>query len=192
VENVLLPYLNRRTELTIEGGCLLWGIGVVIPQNLKDSILKELHKDYLVMVRMKVIARSYVWWEGLDGDIEFLLRSYQTCQSVRKMQPTAPLYPWLWPSKPWQRMHVDFVGPFQGRMYLLVTDMHSKWPKIIEMKNTMANKTVQELRKLCVTCGLPEQLRRSTMIQVAATIIMKLVRMYKHIIFEMDHVGLLG
>ena len=34
----------------------------------------------------------------------------------------APLHLWLWPTKLWQRLHLDFAGPFQGRMYLLVSD----------------------------------------------------------------------
>ena len=69
----------------------------------------------------------------------------------------APLHPWLWPTKPWQRLHLDFAGPFQGRMYLLVSDAHSKWPEIIKMKGTTANRTIEELRKLFSSYGLPEQ-----------------------------------
>jgi len=34
VGSELLPYWNPRTELTIEEGCLLWGIRVVVPQKL--------------------------------------------------------------------------------------------------------------------------------------------------------------
>ena len=70
----------------------------------------------------------------------------------------APLHPWLWPTKPWQRLHLDFAGPFQGRMYLLVSDAHSKWPKIIAMKSTTASKTIEELWKLFASYGLPEQI----------------------------------
>ena len=157
VDSVLLPYWNRRTELAVEGGCLLWGIRVIIPQKLRDTVLRELHRDHPGMVRMKAIARSYLWWEGLDGDIESVVRSCQDCQSVRNAPATAPLHPWLWPTKPWQRIHIDFAGPFQGRMYLLVIDAHSKWPEIVEMRSTTAYKTVEELRKLCAAYGLPEQ-----------------------------------
>ena len=71
----LLPYLNHRTELTIEEGCLLWGIRVVVPQKLQEIILRELHRDHLGMMRMKAVARSFVWWEGLDGAIESVVRS---------------------------------------------------------------------------------------------------------------------
>ena len=68
VDDVLMPYWNRRTEISIERGCLLWGIRVVIPQKLQEAVLEELHKDHPGIVRMKAIARSYSWWEGVDRD----------------------------------------------------------------------------------------------------------------------------
>ena len=43
-------------------------------------------------------------------------------------------------------------------MHLLVIDAHSKWPKIIEMKSITATKTINEVRKLCASYGLPEQI----------------------------------
>ena len=30
-------------------------------------------------------------------------------QEVRNTLPAAPLHPWLWPTKPWRRIHVDFA-----------------------------------------------------------------------------------
>ena len=123
-DDVLLPFWNHRNELSIETGCLLWGIRVVIPKKLRQRVLEELHKDHPGIVRMKAIARSYHWWEGVDKDIESVVKSCQACQSVKNAPPNAPLHPWLWPTKPWQRLHVDFAGPFRGRTYLLITDAH--------------------------------------------------------------------
>ena len=61
-------------------------------------------------------------------------------------------------SSPWQRIHVAFVGLFIAEMFLLVADAHSKWPEVVKMNSTTATKTVEELRKLFSTHGLPEQL----------------------------------
>ena len=79
----LLPHWNRRTELTIEQGCLLWGIRVVIPQKWQKTVLDELHRDHSRIVRMKEVAHSYAWWEGMDKDIEALVKSCKSCQTVR-------------------------------------------------------------------------------------------------------------
>ena len=125
---------------------------------LQKEVLDELHRDHLGIVRMKNKARSHVWWPGIDLDIESIVRSSLPCQSVRNTAPTAPLHPWLWPTKPWRRVHIDFAGPFLNRMFLLAVDAHSKWPEVIEMSNTTSSKTTDELRRLFATYGLPEQL----------------------------------
>jgi len=81
----------------------------------QKTVLAELHKDHPGIVQMKEVACSYVWWDRIDKDIETMVKSCKPCQTVRN----APLHPWLWPTKPWQRLHLDFAGPFQGRMYLI-------------------------------------------------------------------------
>ena len=72
--------------------------------------------------------------------------------------PAVPLHPLVWLTMLWQRIHVDFAGPFIGRQFLIVVDAHSKWPEVIEMKTTTASATIRELRQLFSSYGLPEQL----------------------------------
>ena len=55
------------------------------------------------------------------------------------------LNPWSWPSKPWQRVHLDFAGPFMGKSFLLAVDAHSKWGEVFEMNS------LQELSVFCVS-----------------------------------------
>ena len=40
---------------------------------------------------------------------------------------------------------------------MVATDVHAKWPKIIELSNTTSSKTIQELRKWLAAYGLPQQ-----------------------------------
>ena len=71
---------------------------------------------------------------------------------------TTPLHSREWPAQPWQRIHIDFAGPFLGTMFLIVVDVHSKWPEVIPMTTTTASRTIEELRKLFATHSLSEQL----------------------------------
>ena len=62
---------------------------------------------------MKSIARSIVWWPGIDGDIERMVQSCIPCQQNQKVAPPpppAPLHAWEWPNRPWARFHVDHAG----------------------------------------------------------------------------------
>ena len=53
--------------------------------------------------------------------------------------------------------YIDFAGPFLGKMYFLVIDAHSKWGEVFQMTQTTTTKTVELLRQLFASYGLPEQ-----------------------------------
>ena len=157
-DDQLKPFATRKDELTLHDGCILWGSRVIIPKSLQATLLRELHEGHLGMVRMKALARSYFWWPRLDTDIETTARSCNVCQQSQKNPATAPLHPWEWPAQPWQRLHVDFAGPIDNFMYLIVVDAHSKWPEVIPMRSTTATRTISKLRQIFAQHGIPEQI----------------------------------
>ena len=136
----------------------MWDIRVIIPQKLQERVLQELHQSHPGIVRMKTIVQSYFWWPKLDRDIEHLTKSRLQCQSMKNAPPVAPLHPWIWPSKPWQQIHIDFAGLFKGKSFLIIVDAHSKWLEVIEMRSMTSLATIQELRRLFSSFSLPEQL----------------------------------
>ena len=77
----LTPYFSRRDELSIHQDCILWGSRVVIPKAARKVELHELHNGHWGMSRMKSLARLYVWWPGLDTDIEQMVQKCGECQS---------------------------------------------------------------------------------------------------------------
>lgn len=158
VPNVLRPYHSRLAELSVEDGCVLWGGRVIIPKALQESVLSDLHKEHMGIAKMKALARGHVWWSGLDKDLEALARSCRACLAVKQAPANAPLHPWVWPSQPWQRIHVDFAGPFMEKSFFIVVDAHSKWAEVMEMPQTTTAKTIGALRRLFAIHGIPEQI----------------------------------
>ena len=150
-------FKDKQNELSLEVGCLMWGIRVVIPEALKAVVLQSLHFNHPGTTRMKAVARSYFWWGGLDKDIESVSKTCNACQAVKSSPPVAPLHPWVWPNAPWKRLHLDFAGPFLGKMLFVLVDAHSKWPEVAIMSSTTSASTIEVLRSLFARYGLPEQ-----------------------------------
>ena len=101
-------YFRRKEELSVQAGCLIWGSRVIIPTPGREAILSELHGCHPGIVRMKAVARSFVWWPGIDDEILAKVRSCEVCQQQRNAPHTAQLHPWEWPGQPWHRIHVDY------------------------------------------------------------------------------------
>jgi transposase InsO family protein len=155
IEQSLQPYAARKDELSIEDGCILWGNRVVIPPNGQKRVLDELHTAHPGVSKMKVLARSYVWWPHIDTDIESVVRECVNCQAVRKPPAEAPLHPWEWPDTPWDRIHIDFAGPFLGKNFLVIIDSHSKWIDCHIMTAITSRATIDKLMESFSIHGLP-------------------------------------
>ena len=155
-DTTLSAYSSRKTELSVLDGCLLWGSRVVIPPQCQQNVLQELHSAHPGMTKMKSLARMYVWWPGLDTDIDETVRSCDECQLNQANPPLAPLNPWNWPSRPWARLHLDYAEPFQDRNFLTVIDAHSKWIEAFPATSSSTSVTIELLRPLFAQFGLPE------------------------------------
>ena len=151
------PFYQRKDELTVHCGVLMLGHRVVIPVKLRNKVLSELHEGHLGIVKMKSLARSYIWWPKIDKDIEHLAKSCPGCQLQQNEAGKVSLHPWEWPTAPWQRIHLDFAGPFLGRMFLVIVDAHSKWPEVEVMSSTTSTQTIDRLRTIFGRYGVPAQ-----------------------------------
>ena len=154
----LEPFSSRRLELSSFDGCVMWGTRIVIPPQGRQAVLQELHEGHPGITRMKGLARMYVWWPGINADVEKSVWLCRHCQETQSSPPLAPLNPWQWPTRPWARLHLYFAGPIQGRMILVAVDAHSKWIEAISTSTTSSAVVIEELRVLFAKFGLPESL----------------------------------
>ena len=158
-EDGINPFKSRQLELSIQDGCILWGNQVVIPPQGRTQLLQELHECHPGVSRMKSLAQTFVWWPGLDKDIEQTVAHCTECQRNRPLPPTAPLHPWEWPSQPWSRIHMDFAGPIAGgHMLLIIVDVHSKWIEVHVMSSSTSSATIGNLRVTFAQLGIPRSI----------------------------------
>ena len=154
----LASFQRRKDELSTQEGCVLCGSRVVIPSQGRARVLEELHESHPGITQMKSLARSTVWWPRIDEDLEKKVRGCTACQENQNLHPPAPLHPWEWPACPWARVHIDYAGPFLGRMFLVVVDAYSKWLDVRTVPAATSNNTMKVLRSIFATHGLPEMI----------------------------------
>ena len=109
----LKVYHTRMSELSIKsvlcGKCIM-----VVPQKLRSSILKEIHTSHMRLIKMKVDARSFVWWPSINKEIENVARSCDTYLSVEYAPSSSPLHPWSRPNQPCSMSHYVFGCSWQS------------------------------------------------------------------------------
>ena len=110
------------------------------------------------VTRMKHLARRFVWWPGLDAELEALARDCPACAAKRAAPPHATRHPWEPTDGPWERVHADFAGPLFGHYFLVMVDSYTKWIEAVAMKSTTATRTVAVMREVFARLGLPTQL----------------------------------
>lgn len=56
-----------------------------------------------------------------------------------------------------ERVHIDFCE-LEGKDFLLMIDVYSKWVNVEEMNSTTSSKTIEVLRGWFTTSGVPTEL----------------------------------
>jgi len=119
--------------------------------------LNLLHQGHWGITRMKQMARRYVWWPCIDKDIENMVRACDPC-CCEAAAPDREYVSWPRPRKPWERLHLDYAGPFLGKMRLVFVDSHSKFPYVamLSHRQNTSRDAVGALEQIFAIEGLPE------------------------------------
>jgi transposase InsO family protein len=159
LKSELLHGGSYDSEYYLQNDVIFKGQRVVIPASMQQIVLKELHHTHVGIVKMKQLARRYVYWGGLDRDIENVVKACQDCGRVRKNPQRVPVHHWDEPSENFERVHMDYAGPFQDHHFFIVVDAKSRWLEVRYSKNApTTDSTIQYLQDMFSVHGLPRTL----------------------------------
>ncbi|XP_058462870.1 uncharacterized protein K02A2.6-like [Malaya genurostris] len=149
---------SNQHDLGIIDGCLLYKDRMIIPHKLQSGILKLLHANHAGIVKMKQLARRYVFWFGINKDIESFVASCDACNGMVIVHKPKITSKWIPTTRPFSRIHIDFFH-FLQNTFLLIVDSYSKWIEIEWMKKgTDSNKVLKKLVAFFARFGLPDVL----------------------------------
>ena len=157
VKQNMHPFSQVKNELSVVEDIILRGSRVFIPMKFRNYIMEELHSSHQGIIATKSLARSYVWWPGIDSDLESRVKGCTVCQQ-NASAPPAKHISWPVPEQVWHRIHIDHSGPVDGHMLLVVIDAKSKWLEVVPVTSTSANSTIVTLRSLFARFGVPRSL----------------------------------
>ena len=131
------------------------GNQVVIPATIQAKILQKLHIVHFGVVKMKNLARGHCWWPHIGLDIEKLAKNCRECCLFRNNPVQVKKHIWEPATVPFERVHMDFAGPFKGNLFFLLIDSYTKWPEIYITKNMLASTVISTCCKIFAIFGLP-------------------------------------
>ena len=146
------PY---KHDLSLYNGVVLYNNRVLVPANLRKNTLKVLHMGHNGIVAMKVEARTRVWWPGINQDIEEVTKGCPECSGNFKSKP-GQYMSWPFPRKPWSRLAIDYCGPIDGKMFLIIVDAYTKFIDVHYTKSATSLATIECLRKSFANFGIPD------------------------------------
>lgn len=148
-------FYRLREHLHIVKSCVLYRNRVVIPHIFRQRILHRLHDAHPGQERMLSLARSFVYWPGVDEDIRKYVQACSSCQLAAKTPTRSVLYSWPSSQRPWQRIHIDYAQKDDNN-FLVIVDSYSKWPEIEITSSTTTERTIDLLEDKFNSYGYPE------------------------------------
>ena len=156
----LRDFWNYRDELSVENGIILKGERVLIPEPMREDILKQLHTGHQGVEKTRLRAKTLVFWPKINAHIEQLCKSCDICQKHQTSQTHETLMQHDVPSGPWKNIAADiFEEKDTHNHYLLICDYYSKFPILKKLPDKCPSSTVVAIMKeVFAEHGIPNRL----------------------------------
>ncbi|CAO4382312.1 unnamed protein product [Caenorhabditis nigoni] len=144
---------------------------IVIEGRTKESrtLIINIHKanNHIGIPKMIAKMENIAIWNEMKQEISETLRTCEECQ-LRKIIPAfshvVPMGTWEVPKRPFQRVHVDVMGPLPetihgNRLIIVATDAFSKFAVARAIRDQTAETTIKFLIENLVSVhGIPEEI----------------------------------
>lgn len=151
-------YWDSRDQLVVLDGIIYKGSRIIIPQSLREDMLKLIHKSHLGMTKCKQRAREVMYWPNMNADIENTVKDCASCAEYQNQQTSEPLKPTPTPDLPYNMVGSDLFD-FESKKYLLLVDYYSKYIDVVELNSTTSKSVISAMKSVFACHGIPQRLR---------------------------------
>jgi hypothetical protein len=142
---------------------------LVVPKGMRKEVLTSLHANELCghfgMTRTWILVKSRFYWKGIYRDTRRYVLGCKVCQihRVRRGPESGPMQTFDEVSVPFQRVGIDFVGPFvrstKGNKHALIfVDHFSRYCESVPVPAATAESVVQAIKhKIILRHSLPKE-----------------------------------
>ena len=157
----LRDFWDIHGDLRIFDGVVLLHDRIVIPPNLRQYIICNLHSAHQGVSGMLARAQTIVFWPGILSDLN---STRELCRLCNKNAPSQSKQPPIAPTMPTTPFQLIFADYFQlhAKHFLVAGDRFSGWTEVIKVRCNAASSgskgLCETLRNLMATFGVPEEI----------------------------------
>ena len=156
IKGYLKRYWQERNQFTMVEDLLLYGVRIVVPQNLRRTTLQKIHNGHQGFQKCYQRISTSVWWPGISKDLERFIKECLMCLKTMPV-PTEPLLQSPLPKYPWQKVASDLFE-LKGISYLLVVDYYSQYIEVQKLTSTTSSAIITALKAVFSRHGIPSVL----------------------------------
>jgi hypothetical protein len=180
-DKLIEPFRNVRHHLLYKKdlGLVVRDDGrIVIPTALRECVLTRIHGSHMGIVKCKQLARSCVYWPGIDDELEMQVKNCQICQesdkSAKHLVPKSAITPSACPEYPFQRIQIDIAGPItdapaQFRYLIIAVDEYSKWVDVLNSSSATSDTCLELIKSMTSVHGAPEIIKSDNGVQFTSS-----------------------
>lgn len=120
----------------MQSDCFLCRIRVVFPSMPLAGLIITLYEGHQEVVCINSLARFHLWCPNVDKDIDNVTSQCDLYQQKALNLTKNKLLPGKFPTRPWQRINIDFAGPIFGFTWYLNDDAFFKYCGAIALTTT--------------------------------------------------------
>ena len=160
VDDKIKCYWSFREDITITDDILVKGHRIIVPKNMHEYMLNQVHEGHFGMDKCKVRMSNCCYWPNVNKEIEGMIRNCPTCLEFAQAKPKTKKKDMLHhevPSTPWTKLATD-VFHFQGANYLILVDYTSKFPVVKQLRKNDQRAVTITLEEIFTERGYPDEL----------------------------------